>query len=344
MRSNIPPEAQYQRNTGAGIEHILPRVVTLVTTGSPPSQIGADEFQRMVDHLNGCGVCQAGLIALANVSAFPMLDALMAHAKYASGVSDDLDEELAAYAIIADTEGVPVANKRLPRLVTHLGACPICREMLAETQAALAQFAGTSSSYGAEARDEIVNSPQTVWQRTDAQTSRLASDYQIYVESMSVRITSTLPFHQIRTDYTDNVRFLDKPGPCGDTVSAQQGQSFAVDLRDDVASPQPWTRVRVSWRALFTGRISGEIRALLVAAPDDDEANSEVASAIPWHIERWRDDGLSQAVASGATDVRGITRFTFHDYGQFTLTLTADGRDWQIPFTVAPEIHPETGA
>lgn len=344
MRSNIPPAAPYQGNTAAGIEHILPRVVSLVTTGSPPSRIGADEFQRMVDHLHGCGVCQAGLIALANVSALPMLDALMTHVEYDNGVSGDLDEDLAAYAIIADTEGVSVADKRLPRLAAHLGACPMCREMLAETRATLAQFAGTSSSPEAEARDEIVNSAQTVWQRTDTQTSRLASDYQIFVESMSVRITSALPIHQIRTDYTDNVRFLDQPGPRSDAVPAQQGQSFAVDLRDDVASPQPWTRVRVSWRALFTGRLSGKIKALLVATPDDDEANSELASATPWRLEHWRGDGLSQAVAAGTTDARGIARFTFHHYGQFTLTITADGRDWQIPFTVAPEIHPETGA
>jgi hypothetical protein len=184
---------------------------------------------------------------------------------------------------------------------------------------------------------------QTLWLALPSNSVRIinpASPLQTHLaaarQSTPVRDAHPVASHADNADNADNA--ANEAKEANTTARAAQPNQAQLATQQSVEILLPSTRGQGAWylqlrlRATYTRRLSGELRLTRTAPQTAQQAPVIDAT---WSLEG--DPTPGRPVATGQTDVQGISRFFLRQPGTYRLHLEVADMSWTLPLVVARE-------
>ena len=303
--------------------HLVSLLFTLAKQGITLDDLSPKGQKILRRHLAACEQCKRQLAQIHPSDTLLDADPLISESQEATEPDDD---ELSMYAAMLETEGELSAQAAYPAIARHVAGCARCQKQVAD-DCALIRSCHPSPQEAAEPVIAIPEQPLPIWNEPDPCHRMLAGSFTITTKRQWVHVMSPLPAISIETAYTGSVTYLAD----GDAVP-QQEEQFTIDLRDSQTAPsQPWLRLTLYLRALWSGSLLCKLTTALVT---DEPSMEDTAEGVAWRIETVDKDGVRTAASAGVTRDDGRSNITFPLHGACLCCVDWLGITWEIPFAI----------
>ncbi len=310
-------------NTFKHGKHITPALLALLAGDKNDAFPSAESFEAAVQHLATCEQCRHDVSLLTGAS--HLVDRLAGAPESMAHLDDDTIT-LFAEARVLDQEAIAAQHHHTQ--AEHLAICRRCQR---EVEIAACMLETVREDLLPTGNAAIASTGRNPWHMLPGGTRRLAESYVIAARKLSLNVTSTLPNPRITIVPLGQSLFMDSVAQLQADPTVQTEAHFEVRLPDE-AHPDGLLEVEIYLHALFTRRVSGEIR---VTNPLE---HSPVAG-VRWQLLSAPDAPEPVPLRQGETNAEGNAYF-FVDpkhFGAYVLALQLTGQRWDIPLIIRAE-------